>query len=272
MNERNIKILLVDDSPTQMLECVALLSDDMFIIQTASDACIALKILKSPQSLPDIIISDIVMPEINGIEFCKIVKRDFPAVPFIVFTSHNDEENLKNAFLAGASDYILKPFNKTELKMRVLNALKMLHYKNEISEKEIAGGLLEAKKNEAETIIDSIAHKIRVIDLNYNVIKVNQAFADMLGQEKQDLEGRKCYDILPGEQCDTSRCPVCRMVTRKKHFRTEVDKRIVRKGGINSFSASITPLFDQKHNLYGIVESFTDITKEKKIRQGLHFF
>ena len=75
----------------------------------------------------DLIVLDIVMPEIDGIEACARIRSDprYVDVPVIMVTALNDMDTLSNAFVAGATDYITKPFNRVELLARVRSALKL---------------------------------------------------------------------------------------------------------------------------------------------------
>ena len=81
---------------------------------------------KAMELIPDLIISDILMPEITGIELCKFIK-DNPAtshIPIILLSSLNDSQTKIEAFEAGADDYITKPFNSEVLQSRIKNILK----------------------------------------------------------------------------------------------------------------------------------------------------
>jgi PleD family two-component response regulator len=75
----------------------------------------------------DLIVLDVVMPEIDGIEACARIRSDmrYMDVPVIMVTAVNDTDSLSNAFVAGATDYITKPFNRVELLARVRSALKI---------------------------------------------------------------------------------------------------------------------------------------------------
>ncbi len=75
----------------------------------------------------DLVLLDIVMPEIDGIEACARIRSDarYADVPIIMVTSLDDMDSLANAFVAGATDYITKPFNRVELLARVRSALKL---------------------------------------------------------------------------------------------------------------------------------------------------
>jgi DNA-binding response OmpR family regulator len=75
----------------------------------------------------DLVLLDIVMPEIDGIEACARIRNDprHADVPIIMITQLSDTDSLANAFVAGATDYITKPLNRVELLARVRSALKL---------------------------------------------------------------------------------------------------------------------------------------------------
>lgn len=75
----------------------------------------------------DLILMDIVMPEINGIEGTQMVRAQeaFGEIPIIMLTSMTDKDILESAFTAGANDYVIKPFNETELRARMRSALRL---------------------------------------------------------------------------------------------------------------------------------------------------
>jgi len=93
----------------------------------ASSAQQALTSLRS-QVLPDLIILDIVMPDINGFEFCQTLKQDYHTknIPIIFLSGKNDWETKAKAFEAGAVDYVTKPFIPDELEYRIQNQLRLI--------------------------------------------------------------------------------------------------------------------------------------------------
>jgi phosphoserine phosphatase RsbU/P len=129
-----MRILIVDDSQDSCdLTEAALLSAGYTNIATAHSAWEAFKLLdigwpskvESPQV--DIVLLDIVMPEVDGIEACARIRSDarYADIPIIMVTSLDDMDSLANAFVAGASDYVTKPVNRVELLARVRAALKL---------------------------------------------------------------------------------------------------------------------------------------------------
>ncbi len=129
-----MRILAVDDSEVsrQYLEA-ALFSGGYKDVRTADSAAAVFQLLRlgaADQDEPpdfDVILLDIVMPEIDGIVACATIHNDprHADVPIIMVTSLQDMESLGNAFVAGATDYIVKPVNRVELLARVRTALKL---------------------------------------------------------------------------------------------------------------------------------------------------
>jgi diguanylate cyclase (GGDEF)-like protein len=129
-------ILIVDDYPENVKLLEAMLKRAGFTeLLTASSAKAALDILgvnetedakpKGPRV--DVILMDIMMPEMNGIEALSIIKdhKDLHYIPVIMVTALADDENLQVAFAKGALDYITKPIRNVELIARVQSALKL---------------------------------------------------------------------------------------------------------------------------------------------------
>jgi class 3 adenylate cyclase len=124
-------ILIVDDSTTQRLALASLLRDEGYTdLLLAGSAAEALHHFKQNGTCNvDLILMDLQMPLMNGIEACRQIKavearRD---IPVIMVTSSTETEDLKLAFAAGAMDYITKPPNEVELLARVRSALKLKH-------------------------------------------------------------------------------------------------------------------------------------------------
>ncbi len=129
----DMKILIVDDSRHVRTQLKLLLRSadytDLLFAETASEAFDFLGVHSSEEeaSLIDLILLDIIMPDIDGINSCRILKtierlRD---IPIIMVTGDTSEESLQQAFEAGATDYITKPLKKIELLARVGSALRL---------------------------------------------------------------------------------------------------------------------------------------------------
>jgi PleD family two-component response regulator len=134
MELRSMRILLVDDSEDfRDLTEAALLSAGYNDVATATSALEALEVLgvdrttDEPPAIIDLVLLDVIMPEMDGIEACARIRNDprYGDIPIIMVTSLSDMESLANAFVAGATDYITKPVNRIELVARMRSALKL---------------------------------------------------------------------------------------------------------------------------------------------------
>ena len=126
-----MRILIVDDSEDwrDLIEAELLSAgfDEVCKAESAEQAYGLLGLDGTAASTADLIILDVLMPRIGGIEACARIRTDprYGDVPIIMVTSLGDMESLSNAFVAGATDYISKPYNRTELLARVRSALKL---------------------------------------------------------------------------------------------------------------------------------------------------
>ena len=128
-----MRILVVDDSEdSRDLTEGALLSAGYTDIVTAASGWEALKVLDvgrlTDEDPPiDVVLLDIVMPEMDGVEVCARIRNDprFADLPVIMVTSLDDMNSLANAFVAGATDYVTKPVSRIELVARVRSALRL---------------------------------------------------------------------------------------------------------------------------------------------------
>lgn len=113
-------ILVVDDEEMMRNLLEKILSREGYNIITAENGIQALDILHNEKA--DIIITDMKMPEMNGFELLKHVKKEFPQVGIIVMTAYGDTYSLKDALLLGADEYITKPFKSYEISLVVERA------------------------------------------------------------------------------------------------------------------------------------------------------
>ena len=116
-------ILLVDDDPDLLRIMRDSLSDAGYEVMTAPDGLKALDVLRSRK--PDVIVSDVEMPDMSGFEFCETF-RGLPqnaAVPFIFLTAFDSKERQRQARLVGADDFLVKPFDMVELLVMVKTRL-----------------------------------------------------------------------------------------------------------------------------------------------------
>jgi two-component system, sensor histidine kinase and response regulator len=122
-----MKILIADDEPANLFLLKGLLENE-YHLETAANGKESLK--KAQAFMPDLILLDIMMPEINGIDVCKKLtsKQQYKDIPIILLTAKVSDEDVQTGLDAGAIDYIKKPFSDVELNSRITSALKLRKY------------------------------------------------------------------------------------------------------------------------------------------------
>ena len=121
-----VRILIVDDSSVMRKIVERALRQaglDSLVVHEASNGTEGLDLLRAKQV--DLILSDINMPSMDGLEFLRQIRAQnlAPGVPVVMITTESSEEHVKEAILAGAQGYIRKPFTAEQVKERVLSLL-----------------------------------------------------------------------------------------------------------------------------------------------------
>lgn len=158
-------ILIVDDIPKNLQVLGSILNLELYQIAFASTGLEALNVLET--SKPDLILLDIMMPEMDGFEVCAIIKSnpELKDIPIIFITGKAEQEDIVNGLKLGAVDYITKPFNTPELLTRVkthvelkLSRDSIQRYAKELEQTRDELALLNASKDKFFSII---AHDLR---------------------------------------------------------------------------------------------------------------
>ncbi len=132
MTDPSPRILVVDDTPENIRLLDAVLSPRGYTVDAVSSGAQALETL-AEEPLPDLVLLDIVMPEVDGYEVCRRI-RAAPAtalLPVVMITASSGEEKVK-ALEAGADDFVMKPFDQAELLARVRSLIRIKQYHDTI--------------------------------------------------------------------------------------------------------------------------------------------
>lgn len=142
--EQKIKILLVDDQTLITESLSTFLSnytEDMLVIGTVINGKEAVAITETEH--PDIILMDVLMPEMGGVEAVGLIKNKYPEIKIIMLSTYGEDEYVRAALLAGASGYLLKDISPTEL----ITAIRALRNNVIQISPEIARKMVEYKYN-----------------------------------------------------------------------------------------------------------------------------
>ncbi|MBD2663043.1 two-component hybrid sensor and regulator [Richelia sinica FACHB-800] len=172
-------ILVVDDTPDNLRLLSVILSSEGYNVRKALDGETAITACKT--LLPDLILLDVMMPEMNGYEVCQHLKADEKTrhIPIIFISALNDVIEKVKAFDSGAVDYITKPFHKTEVLARIQTHLNLYFLQLELHQKNI---LLQQEIQERLQIESA---------LNLQKQKLEQALADLQHTQTQLIQSEK---------------------------------------------------------------------------------
>jgi DNA-binding NtrC family response regulator len=158
-DNKDINILIVDDDSSLRNMLSIVLRKEGYSISNAEDGRNALNFLK--KNNVDLIISDIKMPDISGIELLKKVKTINKELPFILITAFSSTNDAIEAMKLGADDYITKPFNLDELKI-IIN--QTLHKKN-IERENVELKIALTKQTTFEKIVGNSPQMLKIFEL-----------------------------------------------------------------------------------------------------------
>ena len=170
-------ILVVEDEP-DTAELIELhLKNDGYRVTVAGDGDQALK--KVHKHMPDLVILDLMIPEITGVEVCKFIRKD-PAtqsIPIIMCTAKTGEIDKILGLELGADDYVTKPFSPRELILRVKNLIKRSGSSNVKADERLVIGEIVIDKNTHEVKVDG-----QTIDLTATEYKLLILFTEKIGR------------------------------------------------------------------------------------------
>jgi len=195
---KNSKLLVVDDRPDNLNILISYLEKYEFQILVAKSGREAIErleqLLDTPEEkLPDLIIMDVMMPGLNGIETCKKIKliKELACIPVIFLTALNETKDKLCGFDVGGVDYITKPLQNKEVLARIKTHLTIRHQKKVLVDKAIE---LKAAKEETEAINQQLEHAIQEANtwaieaFNANAAK-SQFLANMSHEIRTPMNG-----------------------------------------------------------------------------------
>lgn len=192
----DFKILIVDDLETNVLLLQVLLKKMQYKLAVAYNGMQAIEKVESER--PDLILLDVMMPELDGFETAKRLKsNDFSKdIPIIFLTALDSANDIVKGFQIGASDYVTKPFKKEELLVRVshqisiIAARRMIEQQNEELLKTIAGRdkLYSVIAHDLRSPIATLKMVLNMLVLNVDSDIIGEEMFEMLNMSNKTLE------------------------------------------------------------------------------------
>lgn len=192
-NEDDPLLLVVEDNEELRSFVVESLSENWNVIEAANGKE-AWKLIEN--KLPEIVISDVMMPEMNGIELCQMTKNDSRSahINFIMLTAKTAQESKEQGLEAGADDYLTKPFHLYELELRIQNLIQQQQNLREHLQSELlASSPMEKIPNVDDEFLNKAYHYLNehLVDSSLNIDKL----ATVMAMSKSTLN-RKLKALL----------------------------------------------------------------------------
>ena len=202
INRSDYKILIVDDVVSNVLLLKILLTNEKFQVCTASNGKQCIEVAQNEH--PDLILLDVMMPDLNGFDTAVILKKDpsTQEIPIIFLTALNNPNDLVKGFQVGANDFLTKPFNKEELVMRVMHQIQLVAAKRIIVRQNEE---LKRTISNRDKMYSVIAHDLRspmasirmVLNLAVNVVSPEMVGDEIFGLlDKANRESEDTHDLL----------------------------------------------------------------------------
>lgn len=201
--ESSTKILVVDDDKAARKSIRSILEQEGYLVLEAEDGASGLQQVKTEN--PDLVLLDIVMPRVDGIKVCKSIKSnpDYKKIPILMTTSMGSKEDIIRGLKSGADDYIVKPYDKSELLARIKTFLR-------------AGNLLkqlEREKRDLMAILDisnAITSTLDSRDVLYSIVKKISEIIDVnrCSIVKIDADGHRGFVLASNENPDIFNIPI----------------------------------------------------------------
>ncbi len=266
-------ILVVDDESIIREVLVTYLSEAGYQIHSAESGESALNILQ--QKLPDLILLDFNMPDMNGVEVCRRLKEN-PAtceIPVMFISGLGGVELKVQALESGAIDYITKPISLPELLIKIKNHLQLYHLQNrlkeEIEERKQVEKRLQESNERFKVAFDSSSDCILIWDEQYNYLYANQAAIDHVGTTADKVIAKNIRDGL-------GHMPVFMQLWMDRIDQGFATGKVFQYKDSTTISgrqylteSTVSPLPDSDGKIMAVCVVYRDITKQRKMEEEL---
>lgn len=256
----SLKILLAEDSPTIAMANAGMLTKLGHTVVLAKTGREAVALYRRDK--PDLVLMDVIMPDMGGLEATGIIKRIQTDhwVPVIILTSQSEEESLVAGLEAGADDYLIKPLSSAVLQAKI------------VSMQRIATLQKEAIDSHArlQSTIDHLVDAVVVIDAEGCIERINRSTGALFGYAESDLLGQPATLLFPLSGRENFALLFDDLLLRPQpfHFCTDAHTIGLRKQG-EAFPMSACISTMVLHSGQRILCTFRDISERKSLEDSL---
>jgi PAS domain S-box-containing protein len=251
------RILLADDN-ADMRDYVRRVLGEKYEVEAVADGEAAL--LAVHGRVPDLVLSDVMMPRLDGFELIRELRADkrTATVPVILLSARAGEESKLEGLASGADDYLIKPFSARELLARVSAHLEMARVRREAEE------ALRESEERFRAIVSQTTAGVAECDLAGRFIFANRRFCEIVGYSETELHAMRMHDITHTDDLPGNAEQFRRLVEGGPNF--VVEKRYLRKdGGEVWVNNSVNAVRDASGRVRSIVAVTLDVTERRQV-------
>ncbi len=190
-------ILIVDDEPVVVQGCRRVLEGQGYRVAEAANGLLGLEMLE--QTRPDLVLLNLKMPVMDGLEFLRRARRIVPEQVVVVITGLGTVEAAVEAMQHGAYDLLTKPFTPEQLRLAVKRALERIELARRTEELKVQAELshraMTAEKGRIRTIVQSMADGVLVTNVDQEIVLLNPAGMRLLHLPEGDYLGRRLAEV-----------------------------------------------------------------------------
>ncbi len=257
------KILLVDDDPNALRLFEKFLSFDNHQVFTVTNPYECLTLYQELK--PDIIITDLVMPEMSGLELLQRIRENDLKTEVIVITGHGDIKSVIKAIQHQASDFLQKPVDFQVLKFAINRAIERLNLKREIEDRtsrlEVLLRQVDYSRHYLETIVQNSPNALLTYDLDGTIITWNEAAEKITGYSEQEAIGRSLEDIFMLEGPIITKDIIEEGTEERKNIIAQI---LTKENNIRYIHRNASVIRDGQGRIVGGIEGFLDVTEQIK--------
>ena len=247
-NKEQNTILSVDDSPDKLELIAVILKEAGYRVLSASSGREGLEIAK--EQIPDLIISDVTMPGMDGFEFCRLIRADekLRSIPIMLNTAiRKDTESLARGLEAGADDYLEAPFDPGALSAKVARLIERKRTDEPLA--ILASIVADSEEAIIGTLLDGT-----ITSWNFGAERI-------YGYQAEEVLGQPLFDlIVPVEQREQME-GILNGIGRGVRVNRFVTQRIRKDGNVIDVSLSVAPIKDAHGRVTGASSIGRDITE-----------
>jgi len=266
MNLSNFRLLAIDDTPSNLFTLGTALADS-FDLQVATSGAQGLAL--AAETPPDLILLDVMMPEMDGYEVCRRLKADprLQAIPVVFVTALEDAASESQGLHLGAVDYITKPINVDIARQRIQIILEREQLQRQVEAQRDQLSAQVEMLLKLTTAVEQNPASVVITDLDACIQYVNPRFTEVTGYQASEVIGKNPRILQSGETDKAIYERFWNTLTSGGAWKGELrNKR--KNGELYWEEAQIAPVKDSAGNTTHYVAIKTDITHRKQIEEA----